>query len=81
MMTTPKMRTAAPLSPEQIRAIVGQHDELMRRRRYIAVRTVVRIVFWSTVIGVGLYFANKYNIIFDDYRDTCEALGQTCPTK
>lgn len=80
-MTTPKMKTQAPLSPEQIRAIVGKHDELMRHRRYIRVRTVVRFVFWATLILATLLLLNHFNLLPDDYRDTCEALGQTCPTK
>lgn len=79
-MTTPKMRTSAPLSPEQIRAIVGQHDEVMRRRRrYIRIRSIVRFLFWSAVtIGV-ICIASRFNVMPDDYRDTCEALGQVCP--
>lgn len=77
---TPKMKTSAPLSPEQIRAIVGQHDALMRqrRRRYIAVRSIVRVVFWTLVIAGVCWVATKFNVMPDDYRDTCEALGKVC---
>lgn len=80
-MTTPKMKTQAPLTPEQIRAVVGRHNELMRHRRYIRVRSMVRFVFWSALIIGILLVLGHYNLLPDDYRDTCEALGQTCPTK
>lgn len=76
-MTTPKMRTQAPLSPEQIRAIVGDHQRLVAQRRYIRIRTVVRVLFWLTVIVVGYIVVAKTGAL-DDYTNTCEALGQVC---
>lgn len=67
-MTTPKMKTDAPLSAEQIRAILNASR---RRRRYIRIRSIVRFVFWTAVILLVLSF-------IDDYGNTCEALGQVC---
>ena len=67
-MNEPKMKTSAPLSPEQIRAILSASK---RRRRYIRIRSVVRFVFWTAVILLVLSF-------IDDYGNTCEALGQVC---
>ena len=82
-MTTPKMRTQAPLSPEQIRAIVGDHQRLVAQRRYIKIRAIVRVVFWFTVIVVGYIVIAKTGAL-DDYTNTCETL-QVCsipqPTK
>ena len=95
MSTTPKMTTSAPitvmnrqsgityssdsLSPEQIRAICGEHRKLMAQRRRIRVRTAVRIIFWgSLAIGAWLTLAH-FGLLPDDYRDTCESLGQVCP--
>jgi hypothetical protein len=76
-MTTPKMRTDAPLSPEQIRAIHRQHDELMRHRKYIRVRNIVRVVFWTLAAAAMYWFIVKTHAL-DDYTNTCEALGQVC---
>jgi hypothetical protein len=75
-MTTPKMKTQAPLSPEQIRAIVGNHQRLVAHRRYIRIRTIVRSLFWFTVIGVLAFVVWKTGAL-DDYTNTCETL-QVC---
>ena len=75
-MTTPKMRTQAPLSPEQIRAIVGDHQRLVAQRRYLRVRSIVRVLFWLTVIVVGYIVIAKTGAL-DDYTNTCETL-QVC---
>lgn len=77
-MTTPKMRTQAPLSPEQIRAIVGDHQRLVAQRRYIRIRSIVRIIFWSVVIIGGYIIVAKTGAL-DDYTNTCETL-QVCST-
>ena len=74
----PKMKTSAPLTPEQIRAIVGRHEAAKRRRRYIAIRSIVRVAFWTLVIAGVCWLAMKFNVMPDDYRDTCEALGKVC---
>lgn len=75
-MTTPKMRTQASLSPEQIRAIVGDHQRLVAQRRYIRVRIIVRVLFWLTVSVVGYIVMAKTGAL-DDYTNTCETL-QVC---
>ena len=77
-MNQPKMKTSAPLSPDQIRAVIGDHKKLVARRRYLRVRTVVRVVFWSAVLLGIQYVLLRLNVLPDDYKDTCAALGQTC---
>lgn len=68
-----------PLTPEQVRAVMGAHRALMARRRYIAIRTVVRVTFWTTIIVGAYLLLGHFDLLPDDYRDTCEALGQVCP--
>lgn len=73
-MNAPKMRTQAPLTPEQIRAVLTAHKALVRRRRYVRVRAVVRILFWLLVAALLI----KCFTMIDDYHATCETLGQVC---
>ena len=77
MNQIPKMRTSAPLSPEQIRAVVGQHRDLVKHRRYIRVRTIVRVTFWLTIL-TGLWLFLVWTDALNDYENTCEALAQVC---
>lgn len=79
MNTAPKMKTTPSLTPEQIRAIVGQHHAIVKRRRYIRTRTIVRVAFWTTLTLAIVFTLAHFGLLPDDYRDTCEALGQTCP--
>lgn len=76
-MSAPKMKTSAGFTPEQIRAIVTQHEGIRRQRRYLRFRTVCRALFWIAVGAAAFWFANKTGAL-DDYESTCEALGKVC---
>ena len=75
-MTNAKMKTSAPLTAEQIRNIYAAN--LQQRKRYLRIRSIVRFVFWGSLAMAALLLAAKYGLLPDDYRDTCESLGQTC---
>lgn len=79
-MTTPKMKTQASFTPEQIRAIVAQHEGIKRHRRYLRFRTVCRAIFWCAVGAFAFWICAKTGAL-DDYENTCEALGKICQTK
>lgn len=72
------MQTSPRITPEQIRAIVAQHEGIRRRRRYLKVRTICRAIFWALVGAAALWVAAKTGAL-DDYEATCDALGQVCP--
>lgn len=74
------MKTQASFTPEQIRAIVAQHEGIKKQRRYLRVRTACRVVFWMLVGAALLWVAGKTGVL-DDYESTCEALGKVCQPK
>lgn len=76
-MSTPKMKAQASFTPEQIRAIVAQHEGIKRHRRFIRFRAVCRVLFWMLVGAAALWIAGKTGAL-DDYENTCEALGKIC---
>lgn len=74
----PADRISTPITPEQVRAVMTAHRDLMAHRRYIAIRTIVRVLFWTVLLIGAWALLAHFDAIPDDYRDTCEALAQTC---
>ena len=79
-MTTPKMQTQAPLTPEQIRAVQTAHRQSIARAKYLRTRRIVRIIFYTSCFAILAYVGWRVGA-WDDYRNACESLGQNCPQR
>lgn len=72
------MKTSAPLTPEQIRAVMTDHKAIQQRRRYLRIRTIVRILFWGGLLIGLLWLFGAHDFWANDYRETCIELHRKC---